>query len=255
MNRTFAVLLTALILSAALDSAEIPPDRYLEHVKYLASDALKGRATGTAELEKAADYIAKEFKKAGLQPLAGGWLQPFPVTVSAKLGGGNRLEIVENGKPARLRSASDFLPFGFSEAGGVSGQLIFAGYGITAPELGYDDYAGIDVKDKIVVLLRHEPQEFDEKSKFEGKTMTLHSQFISKATNARLHGARGVIVVNDAHQHTGDQEALDDFSRTAGPANAGMPFVQVKLSIVAGWLKDAGKDMKETAAAIDKDLQ
>ena len=82
MNRVFAALLAALVLSAALNSAEIPPDRYLEHVKYLASDELKGRATGTTELEKAAGYIAKEFKKAGLQPLSGSWLMstsPVPM--------------------------------------------------------------------------------------------------------------------------------------------------------------------------------
>ncbi len=253
--RLFALPVALTLALTGLSAADIKPDAYLDHVKYLASDPLKGRATGTPQLEKAAKYIAGEFKKAGLEPVGGSWLQPFPVTVSAKLGSGNRLITVEQGKTKHWKSGADFLPFGFSEAGKASGQVVFVGYGITAPELGYDDYRDIDVKDKIVLLLRHEPQEFDEKSKFDGTTMTLHSQFISKASNARLHGARGVIVVNDSHQHTDKQDGLDDFSKTAGPANAGMPFLQVKSAVAEGWLKAAGKDLREIASAIDKDLQ
>ena len=255
-RRSFAVLLGALPLACiSLTSADIKADAYLDHVKYLASDPLKGRATGTPQLEKAAKYIAGEFKKAGLQPVNGMWLQPFSVTTSAKLGRGNRLAVTVRGRTTHFKSGSDFLPFGFSEAGKVSGELVFAGYGITAAELNYDDYAGLDVKDKIVLVLRHEPQEFDEKSKFDGITMTLHSQFTSKASNARLHGARAMIIVNDSHQHTGAQDGLDDFSKTAGPANAGMPVIQVKSAVAEAWMKEGGKDLREISVAIDRDLQ
>ena len=80
-----------------------------------------------------------------------------------------------------------------SAAGEVSGNVVFAGFGITAPEYNYDDYAGLDVKGKIVLLLRHEPQEFDEKSVFEGKVYTAHSQIFSKAANAKIHGAKAVL--------------------------------------------------------------
>ena len=71
---------------------------------------------------------------------------------------------------------------------------MFAGYGITAPEYDYDDYAGIDVKGKIVMLLRHEPQEFDEKSVFGGKVYTNHAQFESKAVNAKLQEIQTYVV-------------------------------------------------------------
>ena len=71
----------------------------------------------------------------------------------------------------------------------MRGGVVFAGYGITAPEYNYDDYKGIDVHGKIVLILRHEPQEFDEKSIFDGKVYTQHSQFWSKASNAKMHGA------------------------------------------------------------------
>ena len=81
--------------------------------------------------------------------------------------------------------------------------MVFAGYGITAPEYHYDDYAGLDVKGKIVVVLRHEPQESDDKSPFEGKILTRHAQFANKAANARMHGAAGVILIQDRANHAG----------------------------------------------------
>ena len=106
--------------------------------------------------------------------------------------------------------------------------MVFAGYGITAPEYNYDDYAGLDVKGKIVLVLRHEPQEFDEKSVFEGKVYTAHSQIFSKAANAKMHGAKAVLLVNDVGAHSGDADELEKFGTTAGPDNAGIEFVQVK---------------------------
>ena len=72
----------------------------------------------------------------------------------------------------------------------MEGGVVFAGYGITAPEYNYDDYAGLDAKGKFVLVLRHEPQEYDEKSVFAGKVYTEHAQFFSKASNAKAHGAR-----------------------------------------------------------------
>ncbi len=95
------------------------------------------------------------------------------------------------------------MPLNLSSAGKVSGEVVFAGYGITAPEYNYDDYAGLDVKDKIVLVLRHEPQEFDDKSVFEGKVYTAHSQIFSKAANAKMHGAKALLMVNDVAAHPG----------------------------------------------------
>ena len=103
-------------------------------------------------------------------------------------------------KPESLRFEQDFIPLNLSSRGKVSGNVVFAGYGITAPEYNYDDYAGLDVKGKIVLILRHEPQEFDEKSVFEGKVYTEHSQIFSKAANAKIT-APGVLMVNDVGTH------------------------------------------------------
>src|ERR1043166_4101062 len=202
-NKISLAALALLFLGATRHATEeFDPQRYLAHVKFLASDTMRGRATGSPELEKAAAYIAKQFKAAGLQPLdAKGYLQAFPVTTNAKLGSTNRFEYSENGKTTTLKFDEEFIPFNFSSRAKVSGSVVFAGYGITAREYNYDDYAGVDVKDKLALVLRHEPQEFDEKSVFAGKVYTEHSQFFSKASNAKAHGALGVILMNDLAAH------------------------------------------------------
>src|SRR2546423_2124162 len=180
---TFVALALTLSLSAATPT-QISPQRYLDDVKFLASDTMKGRATGSPELEKAAKYIATEFHKIGLKPLdSKAYFQNFTVSINAHLGPDNKLTYVLNGAPHALAANDDFLPFNFSSSGTVSAPVVFAGYGITAKEYGYDDYAEIDAKDKIVLVLRHEPQEFDAKSVFNGRTYTEHSQLLSKATN------------------------------------------------------------------------
>ncbi len=234
---------------------EFDAQRYLAHVKFLASEAMRGRATGSPELEKAAAYIVKQFKSDGLQPGDGkSYLQAFPVTTSAKLGPANHFEFTAGGKTTRLKFEDEFIPFNFSSRSKVSGSVVFAGYGITAREYNYDDYAGVDVKDKLVLILRHEPQEFDEKSIFAGKVYTEHSQFFSKVTNAKNHGAKGVILVNDRPAHRGEADQLESFGKTAGPADGGIPFVQIKAEIAEHWISGVGKNLDDLESEIDKDL-
>src|SRR5690348_2396128 len=104
-------------------------ERYIDEVKFLASPEMRGRATGSRELEKAADYIAGMFKTIGLQPVEGstGYLQPFSVTTNARLGGANHFEFTEGGHATSLKLNEDFLPFNFSARGKVAGRVVFAG--------------------------------------------------------------------------------------------------------------------------------
>lgn len=251
-----AVFATAILTAATTGPEPLDPDRYLAHIRYLAAPELKGRATGSSEIEKAAHYIAKHFKDDRLRPLEGdSYLQPFPVTTSAKLGKGNSFAGIAGGHTENLKIEQEFIPFNFSSKGKWDGGVVFAGYGITAPEYNYDDYAGLDAKGKFVLVLRHEPQEFDEKSVFAGKVYTEHAQFFSKASNAKAHGALGVILVNDLAAHPGEADKLETFGATEGPSDAGLPFVQIKAHATDAWFTESGKDLEEIEHSIDKDLK
>ncbi len=141
---------------------DLSASRYLEQVKYLASDEMKGRGDGSPELDKAADYIASQFRLWGLRPMGdnNSYFQRFEITTGAQTGPKTELEV--NG--TNLKINQDFVPIPFSNTAEFEGPLIFAGYGITAPELHYDDYQGIDANGKIVLVLRHQPQETNNQS-------------------------------------------------------------------------------------------
>ena len=197
----FAGLMLAAVALAA--TATVDPNLYLNDIKFLASPELRGRGTGSPELEKAAAFLERHYRQLGIKPAGKSYLQSFPVTTDAALGKANHFQYTEDGHATTLYFPDDFIPLNFSETGPLAGSVVFAGYGITAPEYHYDDYEGLDVKGKIVLVMRHEPQESDPKSVFEGKTFTQHAQFASKATNAKIHGAIGVILVADRANHPG----------------------------------------------------
>jgi aminopeptidase YwaD len=237
-------------------TATIDPKLYLDDVKFLASPELKGRATGSPELEKAAAFISAKFRSFGIKPADGKhYYQAFEVTTTSKPGKGNHLRFTEGGHTTSLKFPEDFIPLHFSPSAKATGGVVFAGYGITAPELHYDDYANVDVKNKIVLILRHEPQESDEHSIFGGKTYTRHAQFASKASNAKMHGAAGVILINDTAHHAGEPDQLEKFGNAEGPSDAGIPFIQVKAAKVQPWFAADGKNLDQIVEGIDKDLK
>jgi aminopeptidase YwaD len=244
------------ILSGGLFAAELSPTEYIGYIKYLASEEMRGRETGSPELEKAAAYIRDQFRSMNLKPLSGdSYYQDFEVTTSARLGVQNQVNFTLNRQKKALKFQQEFIPLNLSSAGKVSGEVVFAGYGISAPEYNYDDYAGLDAKDKIVLVLRHEPQEFDDKSVFEGKVYTAHSQIFAKAANAKMHGAKALLMVNDTAAHPDDGDKLEKFGTTAGPANGGIEFAQIKAEVVEKWMESAGKSLAAIESGIDKDLR
>ena len=242
--------------AADASAPEFPSQQFQDYVKYLASDKLKGRGNGMPELNRAADYIAGRFREAGLEPAgdSGTYLQHFTMTTGVKLAGKNSLAFRSPTGESRLSLKKDYVPISFSAVGKFDAPLVFAGYGITAADLHYDDYAGLDVKDKIVVVLRHEPQEEDEKSVFSGKESTAHSAIINKAINARNHGAAGLILVNDTGAHPGKEDELIQFGSLYGPEEMKFAALMLKADRVDAWLKSSGKTLDGLRRAIDKDL-
>ncbi len=139
--------------------------RYLDSVKTLTAPAMEGRGDGTEGLTRAAQFLEESYKRLGLQTAGTqGYLQPFNVVTGGTLGQQNSLHQQMGNEEKTFQVNEDFVPFSFSSSGQVSGSLVCAGYGVTAPEFGYDDYSEIDVRDKIVVLLRYEPPSFVEES-------------------------------------------------------------------------------------------
>jgi hypothetical protein len=215
--------------------------RYLETVKALASPEMEGRGAGTKGIERAAQLLEQRYQSLGLEPAGTqGYFQPFMVTTGAKLASHNELQEDLSGKKKMLKLNDDFVPFSFSSSGHAEAPVVFAGYGATANEFGYDDYAGLDVQGKIVVLLRYEPSGFAAKGGHQG--LTQHAALITKAINARNHGAKAVVIVN-GKLGEGEQDLLTRFGSVSGPEDAGIVLVQVKNRVAEDWFAAAGKSL------------
>ena len=208
-SHSFLVLLSALLLLGCSRStqnerdggiAAITPELAHRYVFTLAADSLLGRDTPSRELDIAAQFIAEEFEASGLLPVNGSYLHDVGLGV-VSLGPDNQLFITRDGAERSYTIKRQFTPFDMTANGEASGEIVFAGYGITAPEYGYDDYEGIDVRGKIVFVLRHEPGEQDEQSTFKGAEATDYSNVSEKVQIAIDHGARAVLVATDPLNH------------------------------------------------------
>jgi hypothetical protein len=251
LPRVFPVLLIVSLLSAAAaaPAGQADPARVLNDIKVLSAPDMEGRGAGTKGLARAADLIVKRYKELKISPAGThGYVQPFTLITGAKLKSDNRLVVVDGGTKKELKTNQDFVPFSFSSSGQVEGEVVFAGYGVTADEYQYDDYVGIDVKDKVVLVLRYEPTSFASKSGEQG--LTHHSQMIAKAINARNHGARAVVIVN-GKLGDGEEDLLTRFGSVSGPENIGIVFVQVKNDIAQNWLQAGGKSLKDVQDQIN----
>ena len=247
--RCVAVLCVVFLLKFAAAGApptvsSADPHRYIEDIKALTTPEMEGRGDGTKGLTRARHLIEKRFKSLGLEPAGvhGTYLQPFSLITGAQLKGKNDLVVTVGGKKHDFKAKQDFVPFSFSSSGSAQGAIVFAGYGATAEEFQYDDYAGIDVKDKIVVVLRYEPPSFAVKEGNHG--LTRHSSLVTKAINARNHGAKALILVN-GKLGDGEEDMLTRFGSVSGPEDVGIIFVQVKNAVAEEWLKVAGKSLAE----------
>jgi hypothetical protein len=209
VRRALIAGLWGISLFGSTTRAALEPAALREHVEHLASDGLRGRDTGEPGIRKAEAYVARAFRAAGLEPLPGrsshfvgvelyrSGYDPRTTVLELKLGGAART--------VRGRAGSDFRPFPFSDDGRVSAQVVFAGYGISAPEADWDDYAGLDVEGKLVLVLRHGPGEADAAGPFSGGAST-HTTFQTKAERAAEHGAVGMLLVTDPLNHSGGDD-------------------------------------------------
>ena len=226
----------------AAPSSALPAGSIEKDVRTLASDEMEGRGLGTKGIDKATAYLEGRMRAIGLEPVFGtSFRQPFPVKIGVSSGANNRLGDV---------AASDWTPLGFSSAGAFEGQVAFVGYGISAPPLNYDDYAGIDLKGKVALMLRYEPQEKDDKSPFDGRKPSRWSAMRYKVLQARERGAVAVIFTTGPLQDEG-QNKVPALTNDGPESPAGIPVVQVKTSVAEKWIGDLAKWQKD----VDADLK
>jgi len=174
---------------------------FAEHVKVLASDEFEGRAPGSAGEEKTVQYLEAQFKRMGLKPGNGdSYFQTVPM-VETTADESTTLTIDTKGKPHTLKFGTDMVVgtrTGQQEVKVDGSQLVFVGYGVNAPEQNWNDYAGVDVKGKTVVMFVNDPGFHSQDPKlFEGKRMTYYGRWTYKFEEAARQGAAAAIIIHD----------------------------------------------------------
>jgi Zn-dependent M28 family amino/carboxypeptidase len=237
---------------------------------FIASDALLGRMSLQPGDDAAVQWIAAEFAKAGLQPAATdakgapSWYQNVPLVEYRPNPAANSLTL-RLGTTEQSWKAPDMLG-GFRDDIDIAAPLAFAGYGISAPGVGYDDYKGLDVRGKVVLVFEHEPQENDPASRFNGTGNTRHATNRVKALNAQAHGALALLVVAEPNRkHPSNLERVNRIGGSARrvpplPGQAlpddelRIPVLTVSDAVGAALLAKAGMTPPALQSAIDSGL-
>jgi aminopeptidase YwaD len=226
-------------------------DSLAAHTRYLSSVELTGRGVDTPGIKLARDYIAREFARYGLQPAGenGGYFQPFDVVTGVKVIRPTALAV-----DGSLLSLNDeWTPLGLSASGKLQGELVFAGYGITAKEYGYDDYEGLDVKGKVVIVLRYEPPPKSDKSPFRGAPQfSFHATLRAKANNAREHGAAAMLLVDLNHSGPAERELISPDRGGGSLGGKSVLAAQISGRAATRLLESHGVSLNALKEKIDK---
>src|SRR5882724_1970688 len=191
-------MLLLAVASFCAESGDVSADRMRADVKYLASDKLEGRGVGTPGEKLATEYIAAQFKAAGAQPAGehGTYFQTVPM-IGATTEASATLSATGNSKSISFRWLDDYV--GVSQLQQPTDQFdaeaIFVGHGIVAPEFHWDDFKGVDVKGKVLVLFTNEPASTDPKF-FGGRALTYYGRWTYKYEEAARHGAKAVFILH-----------------------------------------------------------
>jgi len=235
------ITLIALLISscAATKSAEVTENELKNHIEYLASDQLQGRLTGSEGDSLAAEYIKNELASYGFQPLEGDGFQRFTVTKRILPGKNNSMSFGEKD----FISEKDFIPMGFCSNGELSAEVIFAGYGfnINTDSIRWNDYSGLDVKGKWVMILRADPEVTNTRSLF-----IPFSGDRDKALLAKDMGAAGILLVSGPASD--DQDSFEPLNKN--DFSVGIPVFRIKREVADQILAR----VQATVAALEKKL-
>jgi len=244
------LLLTAVTGWSADPPPSVSADRIKAHIAHLASDRLEGRGPGTRGEELTIDYLESEFKKAGLKPAGKGgtYLQPVPL-VRVSTDPKSTLQAVNGKDVLDIACEEEFAGTSQTqtELEQFDAEAVFVGHGITAPEFDWDDYNGVDVKGKVVVLFTNEPPSDDPKF-FGGKALTYYGRWTFKFEEATRRGAKACFII-----HTNETAGypysvvrpLDGAQLKRDPAQPALAF--------AGWLSRKGGEKLLARAGLTVD--
>jgi len=216
----FAV--TGVVFAQVVRNPEITVEELKHHVRTVSSDELEGRRAGSPGADVVAKYLADELAASKVAPggVDGSYYQEFEFVAGVELGKKNSVQMVLAGKATSLTLNTDVRPLGFSDSGAYEGPVVFVGYGISAAEKEYDDYAGIDVKDKAVLLFRFHPDGGNPHSEF-GQYASMRY----KAVKARENGAKAIILVTGPADT--DKDGLMKLSYDQSVGNSGIIAVNL----------------------------
>jgi len=246
--RTLSIIFSALSAFSAVSVAFAQsPTRV--HVQTLASEKFEGRLAGSNGERLASEYLVGELKKMGAKPLPGksDFQLPFEFTAGTR-DGGSSIEI-RTGNAAATPPGNVVRALSFSDNGDVDGPVVFAGYGIVVPEtqgFAYDSYATLDVKDKVVVVLRYFPEDAEQKTK---QILARYADLRYKAMAARQHGAKAMIVVTGPRSPNAGELAPMTFDTAL--AGSGIVALTGTGAVADALFKTAGKTVEEAQKALD----
>ena len=240
MRTKLAALLAALAVpAAALDLQQLKNDVY-----FLASSGLEGRRAGSPGAEVAARYVAQRFAALGLQAAGdeGSFYQRFSFVAGVQPGPGNELRF--SGAFAGTAKPEEFTPLPFSASGSAAGEVVFAGYGISAPEIAYDDYQGVEVKGKVVLLLRFSPAGDDPNSPF-----APYLPLRRKVSDAVAKGAAAVLIATGPASKESGEPVKVPFDASFG--DAGVPVLAIATSLAEKLFVGQGFTLRELQERMD----
>ena len=243
-NSLRASLLIALAAVAAPHAQSTAvQSRTKTQVETLASDKFEGRLTGSPGEKLAADYIISELKRIGAKPLPGltDFRMPFTFTAGSKDGGTTMTITRDAGGAQTFTGAAIVQALSFSDTVEATGRVVFAGYGLVVPEaqnFGYDSYAGLEVKDKIVVVFRYFPEDADQKTR---AILARYADLRYKAQAARQRGAKGMIVITGPNSPNAGTVVPMSFDTAI--AGSGIAAASVSGEAFAPIMAAAGKSL------------
>ena len=218
----------------------ITPEHIRWHVRYLSHDLLEGRGTGQRGGDIAAEYIATQFAEYGLKPAGdhGTFMQRVPLVGITTLGESQFSLVPKQGEAMNLKPLDEYVAYDQTQQAqsDVDADIIFVGYGIEAPEYGWDDYKGQDVRGKVLLMLVNEPPSEDPKF-FKGKALTYYGRWTYKYEEAARKGAVGVILVHQTQMASYPWEVVRNsnsgeksFLKLEGPALKVASWVQLDVA-------------------------